>query len=385
MTYAAAAVVGGGALLGGAAGLAGRDKKKNLTSTSQTVSEPWQPQQPYLQYGFEQAKSQYQQPRQYYSGQTYASPSEATQLGLQKQQDRATQGSAMLNAGRDQNLATINGNYLNADSNPYLQSAIDNANKGTIRGFNNSVIPQLQSSFAMSGRYGSGAQQGQQGVASQDLLNQLGTNAQNISYGNYADERNRQSEATQNAPAYAQADYNDIASLLDVGQQREAITQQGIDEAMNRFNFSQNAPREDLASYMGLIQGNYGGTSTTTDTQRNPNYKSAGSALLGGGMQGAGMGASLLGSYGQYQQGQAAMNKNPTPSDKNLKENIKKVGEENGFNIYEFNYINKPNKRYKGVMAQDVLKIIPEAVVKMSNGFLAVCYDMIGLKMEEIA
>lgn len=72
-------------------------------------------------------------------------------------------------------------------------------------------------------------------------------------------------------------------------------------------------------------------------------------------------------------------------SDRNLKENIQKVGEESGFNIYEFNYKDSPKRRFRGVMAQEVLEKTPNAVVRMTNGFLAVCYDMIGLKMEEVS
>lgn len=286
-------VIGGGALLGGAAALFGRDKQKNLNSTS--ASEPWKEQIPYLTYGFEQAKNQYNTPKSYYAGQTYASPSDATLLGLQRQQDRATNGSALFSAGRDQNLKTINGDYLNPASNPYLSGAIDVANQGSIRGFNNSVIPQLQSSFSANGRYGSGLQNQSQIDASNTLLNQLGNNASNISYSNYGDERGRQASAMATAPAYAAADYNDIANLQDVGRSREAITQQGIDEAMNRYNYNQDAPGNALEQYMGLINGNYGGT--TTSTQRNPSYKSSVSALLGGGLQGAGIGGSLLGAY----------------------------------------------------------------------------------------
>jgi len=292
-----ALAIGGGALLGGAASSMGRDKNKNLTSTQ--VSDPWSAQQPYLKQTFSEAQNLYGNPNEYYSGQTYASPSEATLLGLNRQEQRATDGSEIFNAGKEQNLATIRGDYLN--SNPYLESAINNANKGTIRSFNNSVIPQLQSTFANSGRYGSSLQNQSQMDASNELLGRIGTNAQNIAYGNYNDERSRQMSAVNNAPAYAQADYNDIANMLDVGQQREAITQQGIDESMNRFNFEQEEPWQRLERYKALIDGNYGGT--TTSTSRNPNYKSAISSLLGGALSGGGMGASMLGSYGQYQQG----------------------------------------------------------------------------------
>lgn len=55
-----------------------------------------------------------------------------------------------------------------------------------------------------------------------------------------------------------------------------------------------------------------------------------------------------------------------------------------GFPIYEFNYINIPEKTYTGVMAQDVEKIMPEAVFE-SEGFKKVNYDMIGIEMREVS
>jgi len=61
---------------------------------------------------------------------------------------------------------------------------------------------------------------------------------------------------------------------------------------------------------------------------------------------------------------------------------VEKVGEENGFNIYEFNYKGKP-ERYRGVMAQEVQKIMPEAVTE-KDGFLAVFYDKIGIEFKQV-
>lgn len=69
-------------------------------------------------------------------------------------------------------------------------------------------------------------------------------------------------------------------------------------------------------------------------------------------------------------------------SDRHIKEDIEYLGLENGIPIYAFNYIGEP-ERYKGVMAQDILTIQPEAVY-MLNGYLAVDYDMIGIKMERL-
>jgi hypothetical protein len=68
-------------------------------------------------------------------------------------------------------------------------------------------------------------------------------------------------------------------------------------------------------------------------------------------------------------------------SDRRLKENIKPLGEENGFPVYEFNYIGD-SQRLIGVMAQDVAEIMPAAVVNY-KGYMAVNYPMIGVKFRE--
>ena len=71
-------------------------------------------------------------------------------------------------------------------------------------------------------------------------------------------------------------------------------------------------------------------------------------------------------------------------SDIKTKENINKVGKSpQGHNIYEFNYIGDA-QRYRGVMAQDVVKIHPMAVEVMDDGYLGVKYAMIDVNMEEV-
>jgi hypothetical protein len=74
----------------------------------------------------------------------------------------------------------------------------------------------------------------------------------------------------------------------------------------------------------------------------------------------------------------------PKPSDIRLKTDIEKVGiAENGLPLYNFRYLGS-DAVYRGVMAQDVLEVFPEAVSTMPNGFLAVRYDMLGLRMTRI-
>ncbi len=80
----------------------------------------------------------------------------------------------------------------------------------------------------------------------------------------------------------------------------------------------------------------------------------------------------------------ACTTSNPCPSDSRLKTAIVPAGTtSSGFNLYDFSYIGQPEV-WRGVMAQEVLKTHPEAVSTGSNGFLAVDYGMLGLKMERV-
>lgn len=70
-------------------------------------------------------------------------------------------------------------------------------------------------------------------------------------------------------------------------------------------------------------------------------------------------------------------------SDRRLKENIKKIGESiSGLGIYKFNYIGQA-KKYIGAMADEVIKIVPEAAILGDDGFYRVNYDLIDVTFKE--
>ncbi len=71
-------------------------------------------------------------------------------------------------------------------------------------------------------------------------------------------------------------------------------------------------------------------------------------------------------------------------SDRRLKKNIKLVGQENGFNLYEFSYVWDLTRRYVGVMAQEVMQTKPEAVHRV-GGWLAVDYEQLGIPFRRVA
>ena len=69
-------------------------------------------------------------------------------------------------------------------------------------------------------------------------------------------------------------------------------------------------------------------------------------------------------------------------SDRRLKKYIKKIGElANGLSVYQYHYkkgFGLPEGQQIGVMAQEVEKIIPEAVITTPSGYKAVDYSMLG-------
>jgi hypothetical protein len=70
-------------------------------------------------------------------------------------------------------------------------------------------------------------------------------------------------------------------------------------------------------------------------------------------------------------------------SDRRMKKDIKYLHTSNeGHKVYSFKYKDGDTK-YSGVMAQDVLKINPNAVT-LKNGMLAVYYDMIDVDMQQL-
>lgn len=73
------------------------------------------------------------------------------------------------------------------------------------------------------------------------------------------------------------------------------------------------------------------------------------------------------------------------PSDRRLKSNISRIGSTVfGLPLYRFSYIGS-DEAFTGVMAQDVLGVMPQAVSRDATGFYRVNYGMLGIEMKRAA
>jgi hypothetical protein len=250
---------------------------------------------PYVQYGLSEAQRLYQTPNvpQYYPGQTYIGPSAQTTAALQAAQTRAMRGNPLVPAAQQQLQQTIQGEYLGA--NPFLASALQPGFEAAQRQYE-SATNQALSNFSRAGRYGSGAMRGALTNVGGEYARALTGAAGQLGYANYADERARQQAALQAAPAMAAQDYADIQRLSQIGQQTEAYQEMALQDAINRFNFEQQAPYARLQSFLSGAYGAPSGMQQVTPVYRNPIGGALGGALAGqavGGQTGAVVGGAL--------------------------------------------------------------------------------------------
>jgi hypothetical protein len=148
----------------------------------------------------------------------------------------------------------------------------------------------------------------------------------------------------------------------------------------NRQNVASNL---GAATGFGLNANQITGSAASGASSNASNLLSSiGNAQAAGTMGQANAIAGGLNNISNYAMLYGMMNKG---SDIRLKENIRQLGQlPNGLNIYKFEY--KPEFKdhkacgygeFVGVMAQEVEKIMPEAVFELDNGYKAVKYEML--------
>jgi hypothetical protein len=193
--------------------------------------------------------------------------------------------------------STITGSYLNP--NPYLTQALQPGFNQATQSYQD-AINQMRSRASASGRYGMNeALMSQEARAQGALANALTSQAGQLAYQNYADERARQQSAlglSANlyeqekarqqaaigaAPGLAAQDYTDIAQLAQVGQTAEQYQQAALADAIQKFNYQQQQPYANLQSFLSSAYGSPAGMQTIQPTYSNPLAGVLGAALAG--------------------------------------------------------------------------------------------------------
>lgn len=212
--------------------------------------------------------------------------------------NRGMQGSPEVSAARSQMTSTINGGgfqsnpYLQAE-NPYLTSTINNTLGDITRNYQQTVAPAMATAQARSGSFGNSGLAEYQANQEQNLASELGKTASNLRFGDYQNrsqlydnERNRQMQATGQAPAFANVDYTDLQAMQQAGNSLQGQQQNELTSNYNQYLDSREWPFRTLAA-QGQAMGAGGGQTAETYKQN------TGANALGGALAGAQLGSSL--------------------------------------------------------------------------------------------
>lgn len=192
------------------------------------------------------------------------------------------------------------GNNMGSPGAAYAVSkgATDALGNLAYQNYGDSANRALTAANSMGNMFLSGA--GLQQSAGQNLmtdrLNQVNTQigAANSLGQNYESGQNDILKAMSLAPTVNQMPLQNYAAMADAGSQYQAQNQKAINDAISKFNFNQNLPYDQLSRYMSTIQGNYGGTTSTSQ----PYFQNTGMNLLSGALGGGFLGSMLGGQTG---------------------------------------------------------------------------------------
>lgn len=345
--------------------MGGRSVKKQSQSSVQTSKPPaWA--QPLFEQGAKDARDLYQSGKggNVFQGKRVADLGAATQRGLQglsQALDGFSDNAAQEQMGRptaaQSNLADMAAGAYLRQGNPYYQERLNNAV--------NDMASKVNSQMSGAGRYGSGANSNILAKNTSAMLLSGLENDYNNAMQNMLSANKQIDSSNQNA-LQATGDYLRSRSNAAEAQMRGGITadnneQDKLDAARQIWEEEDNKGWRRLGLLQDAAQGFSGDYGTKTgngqsriSAGRNPWEKIGGLSGL------------------------------TRKSDKRAKEHIVPAGFHGCFPLYDFNYKGE-KQRWRGVMAQDILRLRPEAVfTDAADGLYCVDYEQLGFAPQKI-
>jgi len=261
-----------------------------MAGGSTTKVKPWDEQQPFLERGFERAETLYGMKPMgtpYYPGPTVAGFDPA-----QEAAQGATLGYAtgprpgIMQAGTEQALmqGLRGGQGVNYGEGSPFSAMMDRAEQQVRDKLTGTTLPNIREQMMLSGQYGGGSRG--------DLLQEKAVaGAAKEFAGNVADQwggawtaaQQARPEYMRQAGAIQQQPLAMYGAMADVGADRRAMSQEGINRAMQAYDWEQGAPQRALQNYLASVTGDYG---SVTTQQQQPNLLGALGGMLGGGLFG---------------------------------------------------------------------------------------------------
>ena len=225
----------------------------------------------------------------YFPDSTVVGRDPLTQQSLNMQQQLAQSGAPALGAAN--NAVTNIANQSSAPdfdvgNNPMFQNAFQAAQR--------QILPQVQSQFINNGQYaGSSAMNNEMASRLGDAFASKALDFQGL-YGQQQQTNNQQRlQAAALAPSTYAAQYAPSQQLGQVGLANEQLAGAQLRDRMDRYQYAQQAPWQQLQNLNNFGIGAAGQGSSST--QSSPIYSNSSSNLLGGALGGARLGSMIPG------------------------------------------------------------------------------------------
>ena len=249
-------------------------------STQQVI--PWCGAQPHLSTMFNTAGQLVNQGSPaYYPGQTFAGRDPLSDQAQNLSLNYATSSmpGQIYDAQRAQSFAL---NSPDVANNPYVQNMMAANQFNVQQNLSENILPRLGSGAVAAGQYGGSRQGIAEGLAARDSQQALATaNAQTMMDA-YTKGLGAQQGALAMAPQTMGMGLMPMDIMGQVGQYNTGIDEQALGADMERWNYNQNLPWENLNRYSSIVsQAPWGSTSTAEGGGSSPIAGALGGAMLG--------------------------------------------------------------------------------------------------------
>jgi hypothetical protein len=209
-------------------------------------------------------------------------------IGARTQAANALGGQYLTGAGQAANAAGTLGNLALGNAGLQSQTGLGVGNQLLQgQGMQNSALSNaLSAATGLGGlQQTAGANLGNLAIGGQNAQ----TNALNALANAYGTSVDQITKTLALYPQTAQGALTGSQAEVAAGGGQQALNQQAINDAIQRWNYGQTQPYQNLSNFLGNISGNYGGTLT----QSNPYYLNKGANLMSGLTGGAALGSTL--------------------------------------------------------------------------------------------
>lgn len=276
-----------GAALGAAGGYFG-SRGQPQQQTTQNVGSyiPSDAEAPMYGWMAEMAQNMMQTPTPYYPGQTYVSPSQPTQMGV----------NAMMEAAgyMPEHLRQASGNMgflssaADVANNQYVQDQIAANEASVTQQLMENWIPEINQGAQATGMMGSSRQGLLQAEATERAANQLARANASTMMDAYGQGLQAQQYALGQTGNFLGSMMMPGQAMMGAGQAVEGYQQAALMDQINRYNHMFQEPwqrAQNVANMAGAMRGL--GTQYGAAAQPNPYYQDPMQAAIGGGMMGA--------------------------------------------------------------------------------------------------